>query len=155
MLSSVYWQKALVYLMLRSCLIAPNRMIVWASAAVSAAAFIWAVGRLFGPALKLGKDQRAANKRARLTNEPVVVDTDILARRLRFQRRAPWDMVGIMASFLWLLSCLIALVLWDPGSASMGLVRDHGKMRYTTQREDLQRTLHWLERDGIFTPLSK
>lgn len=144
-----YWLTAAVYLLLRSYLLAPSGIFVWAAACLAGGAFVigmglffWQLVRLFPLSIAAGRCKRAGDLEGHKLK--------LAAYRTKSRRIKLWPMFMGMLSIFLLIPAIVTITLAD---GTPMLKREHGKLRYETHEEFIRATLRQFERRGLFTPL--
>lgn len=143
------WIGPLVYLYLRSLLLAPSGVFMWLAMALVAAGVIWAYISWFRLLARFSKERKTLKERALAGDEASV------QAYLDHQRRAMplWQHATAWIGLQLIIPPAVALFMWYDMSASPDMVRIDGHLRQATPREALEIRLDHLERRGIFKPL--
>lgn len=138
------WIGGAVYALLTTFLVTPGGFLVWLVSLAAVATFLGGLGFtvirvLRDPTLKAA---RACFRAGDFEGYAANLET----RRTMLRSTFRWHEVSMLASLLIAPAC-IALVL---GSGNPTLVRDHGRLRHGSRREEVRATLRWMEGQGVF-----
>ncbi|MFI5386306.1 MAG: hypothetical protein ACHQ50_09320 [Fimbriimonadales bacterium] len=140
-LTQSFWMGPAIYLLIKTNLIAPIGVVPWVLCILAGICFLGGLGYtlILARSNKEGRLARQCFKQGDAEGYHAHLEAFRKGRRL-------WPMFGAMLSVFVFLPSSIAIVL---GGGTSYLVKDHGKLRNATHREEVQSTLRWIERRGI------
>lgn len=149
-LTANFWIPALTYFVLQTALIKPTGLIPWTLLILTVSCFVAGLVLFFRqPSMK---ETRLAFRTARLCKQAGNLEgwESNLARGREAKRHAKFWIGLSLIAFLPIAPCGAAIVI--SGGPPM-LTKVHGVVRYTTREEEIRRSLYWMHKRGIFTPM--
>ncbi|HWA82674.1 MAG TPA: hypothetical protein VG820_04540 [Fimbriimonadaceae bacterium] len=147
-LTSPFWIPAVVYGLLKSCLVAPSGLWIWLSLVVAGCVVLWGIGGVFATIAKCAWRKR----QIALTGSPEQRQAAVGEYREQVGRQL-WRFWAAAIAMTLFLPLLVSLMLLNSFQEPTSIHVVHGKRAYATPRQNLEQFLRSRERKGIFTPL--
>jgi hypothetical protein len=145
-----FWAPAMIYLCLRSLLVAPNGAIIWAFIGAVGAYSLWAWATWLALAVTTAKTRRSL----RIAGE---AGDEAAAAQYYAAKLTPlpvWRHATAFIGIQLLIPPSAALAMWQGMVETPDLSKINGQIRPIQPRQVLEHTLRQLEARGLFTPFN-
>ena len=144
-----FWFGPATYALLRTYKFAPSGLVVWMLIFAQIVFALWTVGRSLVRAREFGKKIGPLRLALESGDETVRDELFELRKQAAHATRFP---LFAFTGFFFLLPAYFAIVLGSAHSGGQSLIKEHGKLRYSTQREDIDKLLRTFEDHQFMVP---
>ena len=145
-LSADWWTRPAIYFYMWTYKLAPSGLILKSVLVLFAVIFAWIFYSLFSKAVKLGKQVRPYRLAAKEGDQSAIDQLTILRR----SKPRPLALFICFSLVILAIPSIVAIIIMDGDQGGLYAIPEHGRLRASTQKEDIEHKLRDFQRRGIY-----